>query len=141
MLGSGNEAQLPDAALDQGGQRVVHHRLVIDGLELLAGNQCQWIKTRTRATRKNDALHGGRECAQSREPSSKQKLDSEPFPPRREEVPGRLPAVPYSVCRPRPVFRTSSSRRSPEPAAEDPPCPTPSVGWTRRRFAPRCPRI
>ena len=41
VLRGGNQAELPHAALDQRGQRVIDHRLVIHWLELFARHQGQ----------------------------------------------------------------------------------------------------
>ncbi len=57
VIRGGNQAELADPALDQSGQRVIDHRLVVDGLQLLARHQRQGKQTRPRAAGQNDALH------------------------------------------------------------------------------------
>ena len=44
VLRGGDEADFAHAALDERGERVINHRLVIDRLELLTRNQCQRIE-------------------------------------------------------------------------------------------------
>ena len=44
ILGRRNQTNVANAAFNQGGQRIIHHRLVINQLELLAGHQRQRIQ-------------------------------------------------------------------------------------------------
>ena len=53
----GNQAKLADAALDERGERVIHHRFVIHRLELFARDQRERIQPRTRAPGEDDAFH------------------------------------------------------------------------------------
>ena len=57
ILRRGDQAELPDAALDQRRQRVIHHRFVIDRLELLARHQGQREQPRTGAAGQDYAFH------------------------------------------------------------------------------------
>ena len=57
VLRRGDETKLPDAALDEGRQRVVNHRLVIDRLKLFAGDERQRKQPRARAASQDDAFH------------------------------------------------------------------------------------
>src|SRR5436190_15940542 len=52
-----NQAKFPNAAFDQRRQRVINHRLVVNGLELFARDECQRKQTRTGAAGENDAFH------------------------------------------------------------------------------------
>ena len=53
----GDQAEFADAALDQRRQRIIHHRLVINRLELFAGDQRERIQPRTGAAGEDDAFH------------------------------------------------------------------------------------
>src|SRR5206468_3410438 len=57
ILRRGDEAKLPHTRFDERGERIIYHRLVIDGLQLFAGDEGQWIESRPRAAGKNDAFH------------------------------------------------------------------------------------
>src|SRR5205809_4375842 len=52
-----NQAKFPNAAFDQRRQRVINHRLIVNGLELFARDECQRKQTRTGAAGENDAFH------------------------------------------------------------------------------------
>ncbi len=58
ILRRGDEAQLADAALDERRERIIHHRLVIDRLELFARHQRERIQPRPGAAGEDDAFHG-----------------------------------------------------------------------------------
>ena len=53
----GDEAKLADAAFDERRQRIIHHRLVINRLELFARDQRERIQPRPGAASENDAFH------------------------------------------------------------------------------------
>ena len=57
ILRRGDEAKLADAALDERRERVIHHRLVIDRLELFARDERERIQPRTGAAGENDSFH------------------------------------------------------------------------------------
>jgi hypothetical protein len=57
-LGGGNEAKFADAAFDQGGEGIINHGFIVNGLELLAGHQGEWIETGPCPTSENNAFHG-----------------------------------------------------------------------------------
>ena len=57
ILWRGDEAKLPDAALDERRQRVVHHRFIIDRLELFARHQGKREQPRTGAPGQDYAFH------------------------------------------------------------------------------------
>src|SRR5262249_11636337 len=56
VLGSRDDQDLPHPAQHQGRERVVDHRLVIDGKQLLADRAGDRMQTSTRAAGQNDAL-------------------------------------------------------------------------------------
>ncbi len=57
VLGGGDQEDLPDARQHEGGQRVVHHRLVVDGHQLLADPPGRGVEPRAGPTRQDDSLH------------------------------------------------------------------------------------
>ncbi len=61
-----NQAELADAALDQRGERIINHRLVIDRLQLFAGHEGQGKQPRTGAAGQDDAFHWCRSVANHR---------------------------------------------------------------------------
>src|SRR5690606_29965220 len=57
VVGRGDEQDVLDAAQHERGQRVVDHRLVVHGLQLLAGHFRQRVEARAGAAGEDDALH------------------------------------------------------------------------------------
>jgi hypothetical protein len=52
-----NKAKFANAALDERGQRIINHRLVVDRLELLTGDKRERIQPRPGAAGEDDAFH------------------------------------------------------------------------------------
>src|SRR5204863_7209667 len=59
ILRRGDQAKIPDAAFDEGSQRVVDHGLVVNRLELFARDQRQRKQPGTSASGQNNAFHFG----------------------------------------------------------------------------------
>ena len=57
ILRRGNQAKLADAALDERRERIIHHRLVVNRLELFARHQRERIQPRPGAASEDDAFH------------------------------------------------------------------------------------
>ena len=55
-MGSGDDQDLTDAGQHENRDRVVDHRLVIDGHELFAHRHCQGMKSGAGASGENDAF-------------------------------------------------------------------------------------
>jgi hypothetical protein len=53
----GDQAEFPDAALNESGERIINHRLVINRLELFARDERERIQSRTGAAGEDDAFH------------------------------------------------------------------------------------
>ena len=60
VVGSRDDEDLPDAGHHQCRQRVVDHRLVVDGHQLLGDRTGDRVQSRARAAGEDDALHGRR---------------------------------------------------------------------------------
>jgi gamma-glutamyl phosphate reductase len=58
----GNQQDVAHAAEHQRAERVVNHRLVVDGQQLLGRYGRQWVEPRAGTTRENDSLRRHR-CA------------------------------------------------------------------------------
>src|SRR5207249_11250246 len=52
-----NDTNLPDAALNEGRERIINHRFVIDRLELFAGHQGEREEPGAGAAGQDDAFH------------------------------------------------------------------------------------
>src|SRR5262249_18410398 len=66
-----DEAELADSAFDQGRERIIDHRFVIDRLELLACNERERKQAGASAAGQDDAFHARRKI---RNPTRKGKL-------------------------------------------------------------------
>ena len=53
----GNEAKLAHAAFDEGRERVINHRFIVNRLQLFAGDQGQRIQSGPRTPGQDDAFH------------------------------------------------------------------------------------
>lgn len=58
ILRGGDDENVANAREHEGGKRVVDHRLVVDGQQLLAGDHGEWVEARTCASGQDDATHG-----------------------------------------------------------------------------------
>jgi len=58
ILWSRNDQDIPNSSRHEGGKRVVDHRLVVDGDQLLAGCFGDWPKPAAGSSGQNDAFHG-----------------------------------------------------------------------------------
>ena len=59
IMRRGNETKLPDASFDQSRQRIIDHRLIIDGLKLFARHERERKQARTSASGQDNAFHQG----------------------------------------------------------------------------------
>jgi hypothetical protein len=66
VLGRGDDEDVADPREHQRGERVVHHRLVVHGQELLGDHLRHRVEPRARAAREDDALHAALFFASSR---------------------------------------------------------------------------
>ncbi len=57
VFGGGDDEDLADAGEQQDRERVVDHRLVVDGQELLADRLGDWMEPGAGAAGENDSLH------------------------------------------------------------------------------------
>ena len=56
VLRRADEQNFAYAREHEGGERVIHHRLVVDGQQLLADGECGRVQARARTARQNDAF-------------------------------------------------------------------------------------
>src|SRR5918996_6466247 len=58
ILGCGDDQNVSNSGQHQSGDRVVDHRLVVDGQQLLADDARERVEARPRAACEHDSLHG-----------------------------------------------------------------------------------
>ncbi len=76
-----NHEDFPDARQHERGQRVIDHRLIVNGQQLLADHLGQWVQPRARAACENDASHCRTSAATAARPSRSPRYVPAPFGP------------------------------------------------------------